>query len=156
MSAGRRAGRATDLGRVRTGVVRRLWRGLLWGWTFSLVLTLVVLVRMEMAEVRLSGQDQDLLWRAIAAYWVLGAIIGLVAGGLAGSLSGRWRTALLGFLSIVPMYAGAASVVEPESFFTIDTLVITLVLAALVGPAVALGIRALSGPNGWPVGDEWP
>lgn len=109
-----------------------------------------------MAKAQLSEADQDLLWRAIAAYWVVGAIIGLVAGAMAGVLSGRWRAALLGFLAAIPMYAGAASVVEPESLFTLETLVMTLILAAAVGPAAALGIRAMSGPDGWPVGDGWP
>jgi hypothetical protein len=66
----------------------------------------------------MSESDQGLLWRAIAAYWAVGAIVGLVAGMLAGALIGRWRTALLGFLAVIPLYAGAASALEPRSFFT--------------------------------------
>ena len=151
-----KAGHATSGTRSHVGAARRLWRGVLWGWTFSLILTLVVLLRIEGGKATLSESDQDLLWRAIAAYWAVGAVVGLAAGALAGAMRGRWRTALLGFLAVIPMYAGAASVVDPGSFFTAKTLVMTLILAALVGPAAALLIRAASGPDGWPVGDGWP
>jgi hypothetical protein len=139
-----------------TAFSSRIKRGILWGWSLAGAVTLFVLLRMELARFTLPAADERRFVGVLVAYWGVGTAVGLMAAVVAHSTRGRWRTAALGFLAAIPVYGGAMVAVEGPRELSLDTATGVLLISAVVGPLVALIVRATAGPRSWPFGDQWP
>ena len=118
--------------------------------------TLFVLLRMKLAGFTLPEADEQRFVGVLIAYWGVGTAVGLLAAIVAHTAHGWWRTAALGFLAAIPLYGGAMVAVEGTGDLSVTTATGVLVISAVVGPLVALVVRATAGPRSWPFGDQWP
>ena len=143
-------------GTPATAFSARLKRGVLWGWSLAGAVTLFVLLRMELAGVTLPDADEQRFVGVLVAYWGVGTAVGLLAAIATHFAHGWWRTAALGFLAAIPLYGGAMVAVEGTGNVSLTTATGMLVISAVVGPLVALMVRATAGPRSWPFGDQWP
>lgn len=134
----------------------RLWRGVLWGWSISLLLVAMAGLRYALADTPLSAEQRGAIGVTFLVYLGVGAAVGLVAGVLGSYVRGKSRAALLGFLAAAVMYTGAASTGAPSAALLPRDSVLVLVLAALVGPLTGIWRYRQGGPDASPVSDSWP
>lgn len=124
----------------------RVKRGVLWGWSVALAVTVFVALRLELAGMTPSPAEEKVLARVIGTYWLIGTAVGVIAALVLPYLKDRWRTATLGFLAMILLTSGVASA-DGSPASALEMVLITAVTSALVGPSAALMIRAIAGTN---------